>query len=372
MDTVIRTGDPADILTYIPYRLGFRPRESIVLLGLRPPRGRLGLVMRLDIAHVADEQQGAAILDEARELMAFDGSTDAFVVLYTDIPWQVLGERADVVRAVRRVRELTTWCEAPGPWVVGDECYGVWGSTDSCAPLRTPTARLDYGAMAARLVVEGLSVLPDRKDLAIPPTTDPAVREAATRAYRRTRRRRHGLLARQAGAPGIEPVVELAAWQRRQHHLWVRLLARGRAQRPIGAGELGRLLAGFEDVLLRDAAMCAAIGALPDRLPTMREIDHLFATAMGTGTAVPAPERLDPVTAVLRQAAAAVGASAGAAPALGMLAWLAWWAGDGARAEVLADQCLALDPELRLALLVQQAVEHRLAPLWVHEKTATA
>lgn len=372
MNTVIRTGDPADILTYIPYRLGFRPRESIVLLGLRPPRGRLGLVMRLDIAHVADEEHGRAILDEARELMAIDGSTDAFVVLYTDTPWPVLEQRADVVRAVRRVRELTTWCEAPGPWVVGSECYGVWGNAGSCDPLTTPTASLDYGAMAARLVVEGLTVLPDRQDLAVAPTSDPAVGAAATRAYRRTRRHRQTLLGRQAAEVGIEPVAELTAWQRRQHHLWVRLLARVRAQRPIGPGELGRLAAGFEDVLLRDGAMCAAIGVVPDRLPTIREIDQFFARAMGTGTAVPIRERLDPVTDVLRQAAAAVGESVGAAPALGMLAWLAWWAGDGARADVLADQCLALAPGHRLALLVRQAVEHRLAPTWVHEEAASA
>ncbi|MEE6281171.1 DUF4192 domain-containing protein [Georgenia sunbinii] len=377
MNTVIRTKNPVDLLAYAPYRLGFRPRESVVLLGMRPPRSAVGLVMRLDLAHVGDETHGGSALAESAELMGVDGSTDALVVIYTDLPRHQLGAASTPGRAVARLREETTWCEAPGPWVVGAEAYGVWGSGPSCEPLVSPLSDLEYGSMAATLVLEGLTVVAGRDGLRVAPAADPVHRDAAGRAYRKGRRQRLMLQGRVAGDPGhdaaavIEAVAELAAWRRSQHHLWRRMVARTSEGKGVSAGELGRLLAGLEDVQLRDAAMCVALAPGPAWLPTMREIDHAFAGAMGPGGSPPDAQRVDPVAAVLRHAAASVGGVA-AAPALGMLGWLAWWSGDSARADVLSDQCLAVAPDHRLARLVQQAVANHLPPGWVVDDAASA
>jgi hypothetical protein len=54
------------------------------------------------------------------------------------------------------------------------------------------------------------------------------------------------------------------------------------------------------------------------------------------------------------------------APALTLLALLAWWGGDGARAGVLLDRALRCDASYRLALLLAEALAAGLAPGWVH------
>jgi hypothetical protein len=53
------------------------------------------------------------------------------------------------------------------------------------------------------------------------------------------------------------------------------------------------------------------------------------------------------------------------AEALGMLAWMAWWAGHGARARLLAARALADQPDHRLSLLVDELLRAGVPPAWV-------
>jgi hypothetical protein len=53
--TTIRLKGPADLLTSLPYQLGYHPKDSIVVVCMN--NGRVGLVQRLDlppIEHVVD------------------------------------------------------------------------------------------------------------------------------------------------------------------------------------------------------------------------------------------------------------------------------------------------------------------------------
>jgi hypothetical protein len=54
--------------------------------------------------------------------------------------------------------------------------------------------------------------------------------------------------------------------------------------------------------------------------------------------------------------------AAHAAPLLAVLASLAWWCGDGARAGVAADRALALEPDHRLSRVVRESLDHGLRP----------
>jgi len=54
--------------------------------------------------------------------------------------------------------------------------------------------------------------------------------------------------------------------------------------------------------------------------------------------------------------------AAHAAPLLSVVASLAWWCGDGARAGVAVDQALDLEPDHRLSLLVRQSLDHGIRP----------
>ncbi|WP_181771114.1 DUF4192 domain-containing protein [Amycolatopsis pittospori] len=71
--------DPADLLTAIPYLLGFHPEDSLVVLGQRgPDRRQQGIVLRVDLPPPGLE------LDQARDLagrLALTGHTGATVAV---------------------------------------------------------------------------------------------------------------------------------------------------------------------------------------------------------------------------------------------------------------------------------------------------
>jgi hypothetical protein len=54
--------------------------------------------------------------------------------------------------------------------------------------------------------------------------------------------------------------------------------------------------------------------------------------------------------------------AAHAAPLLSVVASLAWWCGDGARAGIAVDHALDLEPDHRLCRLVRQSLDHGIRP----------
>ena len=75
--TTVRVSGAEGILSVIPSILGFHPADSVVVVGLRGPNGRVGPVSRLDLAH--------AQLDEPVERIAHtlrNHSDRAVVVFY--------------------------------------------------------------------------------------------------------------------------------------------------------------------------------------------------------------------------------------------------------------------------------------------------
>ncbi|HEX2808769.1 MAG TPA: DUF4192 family protein, partial [Kineosporiaceae bacterium] len=49
MDSTVLKAGAADVIAFAFYQMGYRPRESLVLIGMRGPRRRLGLVVRVDL-----------------------------------------------------------------------------------------------------------------------------------------------------------------------------------------------------------------------------------------------------------------------------------------------------------------------------------
>ncbi|HLT84881.1 MAG TPA: DUF4192 domain-containing protein [Phototrophicaceae bacterium] len=366
---------PEDLVALLPYRLGFRPRDSVVLLGMCGKR--LGLVSRVDLVDLAHPRRGPEILHEVGDLMVADGADDVFVVLYSDLPRPQLASDPDVRSALAHLRRLTDWADAPGPWVVGRTDYGCWGDGEECEPVGRDIGELEHGEVAATLVLHGLAVAPDRRDLAVPPTADEGRRRAATRAVREARGRLAAVRARCGGGavvpgsafgfPGSVPAVaqdEMEDWRLGEWRHWARLVATARAGGDLAAAGLGRLAVALEDNAVRDGVLCSAICEPPERVPDVDLVVQTLDLAMLPGGPSPDPRRVDAVTAVLRALVACVPARTGG-QALGLLAWIAWWTADGARADVLAAQALRARPRTRLAELVDQALTHRVPPGWV-------
>jgi len=82
----------------------------------------------------------------------------------------------------------------------------------------------------------------------------------------------------------------------------------------------------------------------------------------------PDPVVTHPARRVLEQLVAHGPRGDGHVPALTLLAVLAWWDGDGARAGVHLDRALAADPAYRLAVLVDDALRLGMPPGWARAR----
>src|SRR5690606_15861323 len=105
------------------------------------------------------------------------------------------------------------------------------------------------------------------------------------------------------------------------------------------ASELGMLAAALEDNTVRDSVLCSVIHPLAGRVLDRARTEEILDLAMLPGGPPPDQDRVEPAAAVLRALVACVPRCSGAL-ALGLLAWVAWWCADGARADVLAQQAL--------------------------------
>jgi hypothetical protein len=379
MPTTIRTREPRELLALVPYQLGFHPAESAVVVSLRGPRSTVGTIARMDLADLADPVHGA---DAARALMGHllaDGARRVVVVLYTaEVAPGGRGVRGtaragadEVLRAAEQAFGATE-C-----WVVGPHGWWALGCSDAacCPPGGRPLAELESTRVGAEMVLRGVQVAPSRERLVTLPVVDAAARKAARRARDRWAARR----------VAATTAAEAHRWRREGVRLWREALtarlegASGAGGSPAVFGEeaplppptvVGRLLAGLEDVLVRDAVLLSFVAG------TERVADRLVAGEAGAdvGHALgaitdprlgrrPDPARSGAARAVLEHV---VGHAprGGHAPGLTLLAVLAWWEGDGARAGVLVDRALAVDPGHRLAVLVDQALRAGMPPGW--------
>ncbi|QGH69276.1 DUF4192 family protein [Pseudactinotalea sp. HY158] len=168
IDTDVHTldlDDPAEVVAYVPYRLGFRPENSLVVLSVRrhgPDRVGLGLVARMDLADLADPRLERTLLSEITGHLSAEHCVAAWLLAYCD-PAEA-GEPATLERA-RRV--LAPWRRDPR--TSAGRCYLVSGARwyclecthdPACPPNGRGRGELDSTAIAAAMVVHGHGVAP--------------------------------------------------------------------------------------------------------------------------------------------------------------------------------------------------------------------
>ncbi|WP_136519778.1 DUF4192 domain-containing protein [Cellulomonas telluris] len=383
--TTLRLEDPRELLAYVPHRLGFRPHESAVAVGLRGPRGRLGLVVRVDLDDLAPADDGPRLARALAEHLGRDGADRVLLVAYTD---REEGEEL----ARRAAAHLLEACDVPvGPvdaLLVANGAYRCLAcSADCCPPGGRPLDDLRGTRVGAEMVLAGSVVAERREDVArIPPA--PA---EARRSVGRVRARWEAARLRAAGG-GDDA---LAAWRLASLRAWRDEVALGGLapsppgpEGPVlhGAGRpvpdarttfsrLGRVEAGLSDRRVRDAVLVTLVpgtGRLAERSlagPCAAAVDdRLLGAAMAKvvdpGAGVPPPPATRRHEAVLEQLVAH-GRTTTQSPALTLLGLLAWWRGDGARASLLLERALVADEGYRLALLLARTLEAGLPPGWV-------
>lgn len=311
--TRVRLSDPAELIAAVPLLLGFRPRDSLVLITLDDRQ--LGLTLRADLVPAGREELLTAQLlgpvirqrPSGAVLLVLGGEPD----LAGGLPHRCLVDIVDGALAAEGIPVVhAAWATstAPGvPWCCYDE-PGCAGTVPDVAG----------SPMEAASVAAGTVTFGSREELAALLTPDDAVALQRRAALLEAADRTHPLTGRTA-AHGYRALLALRE-----------------------AAATGRLL-------LDDATIVDAATALCDHLVR----DRCLAWSSGDGAAgaeqlwlaltraTPAPERVEPAT---------------------LLGFTAYLRGDGALAGLALDSALQACPEHALAGLLRAALDGGLAP----------
>ncbi|MDM7853588.1 DUF4192 family protein [Cellulomonas alba] len=371
----LRVSEPRELLALVPHRLGFRAAKSAVAVSLRTSRGRVGLVVRVDLADLADARTGPHVARLLVARLGRDGAARSVLVVYVDDdPRPVPDGPAHQAAKHFRAAAEPALGEVP-VWVVTRTGYLALDGDDECSPPGgRPLRELDATQVGAHYVLAGSAVADDRSDVArIPRATGDQRRDAARARRRQERRLEEALLV------GEE---ELQAWRLEALEAWRSVVARYElrdgvvtALGDVSAARWGRLEAGLADRRTRDAVLVSLVpgtGDLPERSlhgdslgsPEDAAVGSALARIVDAAVGVRPPVGATAVHEHVLEGVVGHGRSGAQAPALTLLALLAWWRGEGARAGQLLERALHDEPTHRLAGLVARAVGAGIAPGW--------
>lgn len=78
----IRVASPRDLLSIVPYLLGFHPQRSLIVVGIRPPRDRVHVCLRYDLPDPPEPGHAHDIAAHAAAVLAREHVTTAVVAGY--------------------------------------------------------------------------------------------------------------------------------------------------------------------------------------------------------------------------------------------------------------------------------------------------
>jgi hypothetical protein len=405
--TVITKAGPEDMIATVWFNLGYKPRNSLIVLGLEGPRQRAGVMLRADlpsssraersldalrsIDRLPPEALRVVLPEMVRDLLITVAASGAHGVLAIVADEQALNRRPPaVVRLLRQVaREL------------GLRLVDVLGLTSTgfasllcrdprcCPPGGRPISQVLSSRSAAVHVVNGDLVAESEADLLADVTrrpSDPACDPPSNRWSDPGPNRAPGSAA-------ALPAGQRWLWWERWNE------ACGEAATMPSRGEpLRGFSAALHDWSLRDAVLMSLLGAGPDEVRAMLDGNHPWLTSCPDQTAERQPEhrgfggggvsaeatiadqfrqdlgrllrrrpdemRLSAGRTVLAGAVRVAG-DGDRGPALAVLAMLAWFEGRGGRARLLVERAQADASAVSLTGLVEDLLLERIPPPWL-------
>jgi hypothetical protein len=182
---VLKLTTLVDIVSAIPYSLGFQPAESMVAVALKGPRERLSFTMRLDLL---PPERDAAVARECAERMKHAKARSVFLVVYTSPPRR-LGDlpRHELVEHIQTALPMPLRDAA---LVAGGRVWSYLCAEPDCCPPEGHVLSGDSpGAVnvAAAHALVGDALLPSREALvatttAVGGVTAASMRQAIERA----------------------------------------------------------------------------------------------------------------------------------------------------------------------------------------------
>jgi hypothetical protein len=326
---VARLTSPAQVVAVLPHYLGYVPAESLVVVCLDQPRGRLGLTMRFDLPLAAHE---ADLVEQVVGRVRRQRASRVLLAVYTAEP-DLTGLPRTLL--VDSVLDALPGVEAIDALLVRGERFWSYlcRSARCCPPEGRPVDQVgledeQVGLLAAELVLQGRVTMPSRE--ALEESIAGPVGRAADAAGRSCGSAFEDLrLAREAG--------ERDAYIEQLLVLWAAAALRFSLPRPeLHPDDAASLAVSLGDKLLRDVV------ATRFDVPGMREL--LAELCRRT----PAPWDV---------------------PVCTLLAWAAYCEGGGAEVTIALERALASEPGYELAVLLRDALLSQAHPELIRQIT---
>jgi Domain of unknown function (DUF4192) len=367
MTTTIRLRGPADIITVLPYHLGYRPAESLVVVALAG--NRIGMVGRIDLP--PPDVDPDLVARELLPVVRRERPDGVVLVAFERASGQAEPASVAMRDAIQGagIRVLDRLVVREGRWWSLD-CDG-----ECCPAEGEPVQADDEVPAVSDYIVRGRRPAGSRADLAARLAHRPDAEQdarcaafihdlaAARRSRSALQRRRRRMLRHWArildltpdgpDAVGSAPARDDEAWA------WAVVSLLDVAVRDLLIAWLcpGTLDLGVFPASLRRLAEAE----LPARSSLPRWDEGVDADPAGDPSAAGAAEVAGAVAGeglVDRLALVCRAAPPELSPGpLTVLAHVVWWQGDGALARTALDRALAVDPDYRLAALLERMVD---------------
>ena len=353
MTTTIRLRGPADIITVLPYHLGYRPKDSLVLVSLAG--GRLGFVARMDLPPPQVDPYDVA--KELAPLVAREAPEEVVLLTYESVLDQ--GRATSV--AVRDALQ-DAGVKVADRFVVREGRFYATDCIGSCCPPEGEELPEDADVPAvAQFVLLGRRPAVDRDELADRLRSQADVNDdescAAVLHALVRRRGRRPPAARGFGQRATARIVE--AWG--QVLTPAPLPGEERFGQSVPQQAFAWAAVGLLDVHVRDlvaARLCPGSLTLDAFAPHLRRLAVQHIPTLTDAVPVETSDQvLDRLSELCRRTPEPVNVGP-----LTVMAQVSWWLGDGALARTALDLALAIDPDYRLALLLGQLVDNAVRP----------
>jgi hypothetical protein len=432
MDTnekpVVVAAGPEDLIAAAWFNLGYRPRDSLVVLGLEGPRRRLGVLLRADLPRsgtpdpdcgdvrpldlLSPGEQQAIVPRMVRDLLGTVAAGGAAAVLAIVADEQALSRRPPAVFRALRHEARALGLHLVDVLGVTSTAFGSLKCRDPrcCPPGGRPISLVLSSRTAAVHVVNGETVAESEAALLADVTPEPAssTDQPPDMFPSPDSPSSADWSGWSKGWPTDRSSVEKRStwWPR-----WVRACAEA-AEIPSRGRPLRGFSAALHDSYLRDAVLLDLLDASPEEVGAMldgtfdgpphnvvRPADDRFGERRPDpgrcGTPDPRrfaaahPERLGSVEQgfcepdlgrlllqspqddrlrpgrTVLAAAVRVAAEGDRAPALAVLAMIAWFEGRGGRARLLVERASADAASVSLTRLVEDLLLRRVPPPWL-------
>ncbi|WGW13328.1 DUF4192 domain-containing protein [Saxibacter everestensis] len=372
--TAITLREPRDLIAWVPYHLGFRPRDSLVLAAVRRTgrEFRIGLTARLDYPPDTATGLSQAAANAYAHALDPDRQANAVIaIIYSDLNLEEQGDQAKASARLLEEALETAGREAFDVFWVGEHGWGSLLCDDAaCCPARgRPLEQLTDSSVSAQMIFAGQVAAASVAEMLELPAVSEARRESVAKAAL--------LAADWRRSEIVQGRHEM--WAARSIDRWRDAMQRFQNGTEPAASLLGRLAVALCDSWIRDAVLVDIAGwggrsgddeAEPDLVKAVAtrgggpEVTRIAAGIAGALDEPPAESRLRLAERLLRHCAACFD-DEHRPPCLTVLAWIEWARGHGSAAGHLLDQALQIDPEYRLAVLMETAVSNALMPAWV-------